>query len=95
MAALREDVDAGLHVTMKPSELQATRPDVYGEWDLKLFDQRLRQAIRKKRMVNWMNDKREATDEERKERRRNLCLSEETPQQHRKRVGDQSRREDR
>ena len=86
MKKLKEDVDADLHLTMTPSQLRMTRPDEYGAFPLKVFDQRLRQAIRKKRLVNWKNDKRDEVINRRKECRRELNLSEETPKEMRERL---------
>lgn len=56
---------------MTPSELKASRPE-YAEWPLKIFDGRIRQAIRRARMVNWRNDKREAKEKKRREKREKL-----------------------
>lgn len=75
---LIQDVVAKKHLQMKPSQLKASRPE-YGDFSLAIFDQRIRQAVRKERLINWMEDKRNAEIQERKERRRNLGLSEETP----------------
>ena len=86
MELLKQDIDDGKHLTMTPTQLQATRPNEYGEFPLKIFDRRIRQAIRKKRLINWKNDKREDYAKERKERRQKLNLDEETPQQQRKRL---------
>ena len=76
---LAQDVADKMHLSMKPSELREFRRELYGEFSLKIFDQRIRQAVRRERMVNYLNDKREAEQKERRERRINLGLSEETP----------------
>lgn len=82
---LAMDVAANKHQIMTPSELKLSRPE-YAEWNLKLFDQRIRQAIRRKRFVNYLNDKREDKESERKGRRRTLGLPEETPLEQRQRM---------
>ena len=89
MQLLKQDVDAGLHLLMTPRQLQATRFAEYGEFPPKLFDRRVRQAIRKKRLINWKNDKREEATKERKARCQKLNLEEETPQQKRERLSMQ------
>ena len=68
---LAEDISEKKHETMTPSELKASRPE-YAEWPLKIFDGRIRQAIRRARMVNWRNDKREAKEKKRREKREKL-----------------------
>lgn len=67
-ALLAEDVKQEKHKTMKPSELRASRPE-YAEFPLKIFDGRIRQAIRRERMVNWRSDKREELEKEQRQRR--------------------------
>lgn len=85
MNLLKEDIEQGLHLTMTPSQLKAKRTE-YDEFSLEVFDRRVRQAIRKKRLINWMNDQWEEKEKARKERRKKLNLAEETPQQQRKRL---------
>lgn len=50
---LREDVGNDLHVGVAPSVLQASRPE-YMEFSLKVFDQRLRQELRRKKYINYL-----------------------------------------
>ena len=71
---------------MTPSQLRASRPQ-YQEFPLRIFDGRVRQAIRKHRFINWMNDKREEVLAERKAYRKELNLPEETPREQRERLG--------
>ena len=85
---LKQDVAAKKHTIMTPSQLHKTRPE-HKEFSLTVFDRKIRQAIRKERLVNWKNDKREADIKERKERRRALGLNEETPMEERKRASEQ------
>ena len=89
MKLLKQDIDDGLHLKMTPSQLQKMRPVEYGEFSPKIFGRRIRQAIRKKRLINWKNDKREEAKKERIERRRELGLLDETPQEHRERMLEQ------
>ena len=78
---LAQDVEDQLHVTLKPSGLRALRQDLYGEWPLKTFDQRIRQAVQRKKFVNYLSDKRLEKEMERKEKRKALKLPEETPKE--------------
>lgn len=88
MNLLKQDVANKKHEMMSPSELRLSRP-VYQEFSLRVFDQRIRQAIRKERLINWKNDTRQETQEERHKRRRELGLTEETPQELRERMFQQ------
>lgn len=84
-ALLTQDIEDGKHLRMKPSELQASRPE-YQEFSRVIFDGRIRQAIRKRRMVNYMNDKRLEEEMERRMQRLNLGLPGETPWQKQQRL---------
>lgn len=89
MDLLKQDVADKKHLTMTPSQLRLSRPNEYGQFSLHIFDRRIRQAIRKERLINWLNDKREKETKKRKERRRGLGLSDETPQERRERSSQQ------
>jgi len=93
MQLLKKDIEAKKHHEMTPSQLKASRPE-YRDFTLAKFDGRIRQAIRKERLINWKNDKRQEEIDARKERRRDLQLSEETPQEQWKRL-ERERREQR
>ena len=54
---LREDIKAGAHVGIVPSEFQGTR-DEYEEFDLDIFRQRIYQEERYQKYLNWLEDKR-------------------------------------
>jgi len=69
---LAKDVGNKLHQLMTPSQLKASRPE-YEEFSNKVFDGRIRQAIRRERMVNWRNDKREADEKKLNKRRQELA----------------------
>jgi hypothetical protein len=77
-ALLMLDVEEGKHKTMTPSQLRESRTE-YTQFDLAYFDRRLRQAIRKLRFINYLNDKREEKIQERKAHRRELLLPENPP----------------
>ena len=65
---LAQDILEKKHEIMTPSELKASR-DEYREFSLPIFDGHIWQAIRRQRMVNWRNDKREAKEQERQNHR--------------------------
>ena len=77
---LIKDVAAKRHIAMKPQELKATRRE-YDNFTLKIFDWKIRQVVRREKLINWKNDKREAEMEERKARRIALNLPEKNPQE--------------
>lgn len=68
---LAQDIADKKHQTMPPSQLRASRPE-YTEFGIEIFDGRIRQAVRRERMVNWRNDKRAAIEEKRQSRREQL-----------------------
>jgi hypothetical protein len=50
---LRMDIANGLHKSMSPSELQATRP-AYGEFKLRVFKHRIYQEVRRTKFLRWL-----------------------------------------
>lgn len=82
---LKQDVAEKKHLQMTPTDLRLMRTE-YQDFSLAIFDQRIRQAVRKERLINWKNDKREEATNERRERRRDLNLPTETPQERRERL---------
>jgi hypothetical protein len=50
---LRMDIANGMHKTMSPSELQATRP-AYGEFEPKIFTHRIYQEVRRTKFLHWL-----------------------------------------
>lgn len=83
MALLKQDVAEKKHLTMTPTELRASRPVEYGEFTLPIFDGRIRQAVRRERLINWKSDQREEKTQGRKELRKELGLNPLTPHEQR------------
>jgi hypothetical protein len=54
---LREDIKAGTHAEMVPSQFQRTRAE-YEEFDPDIFRQRIYQEERYQKYWNWLDDKR-------------------------------------
>jgi hypothetical protein len=54
---LREDIKAGAHAEMVPSQFQGTRAE-YEEFDRDIFRQRIYQEERYQKYWNWLDDKR-------------------------------------
>jgi hypothetical protein len=54
---LREDIKAGAHAEMVPSQFQGTRAE-YEEFDRDIFRQRIYQEERYQKYRNWLDDKR-------------------------------------
>lgn len=84
---LKQDVANKLHKKMKPSKLKQTRAE-YADFSLQVFDRKIRQAVRRERLINWLNDKREEAIMQRREHRKELGLPEETPMEKYKRNED-------
>lgn len=80
---LKKDVAQLMSKNIKftASQIQAVRPSYYGEFKLAFFDRRVRQAVRRQRYINYLNDKRLEEEKVRRERRKDLLLAEETPWQ--------------
>lgn len=55
---LQADVQNGHHHQLTPSALKASRPE-YGEWELKIFTQRIYQAERRVKFINYLEWKRQ------------------------------------
>lgn len=56
-AKLEEDVKNGHHNWMTPTALRATRPE-YMEWPLDVFTQRIYQAVRQWKFINYLEKRR-------------------------------------
>ena len=54
---MREDIKAGAHTEMVPSQFQQTRPE-HEEFDHDIFWQRIYQEERYQKYWNWLDDKR-------------------------------------
>jgi hypothetical protein len=59
---LQTDVADGYHRKLSPAELRNTRAE-YAEWELKTFRQRIYQAERRQKFINYLNAKREEARE--------------------------------
>eukprot|EP00956_Cyclotella_meneghiniana_P015621 scaffold24036_cov94-Cyclotella_meneghiniana.AAC.3 len=55
---LEVDVAIGLHKKMTPKELQAKRPDVYGQFPPKVFSKRVHAEVAKQKAAGFWADKR-------------------------------------
>ena len=70
---LRQDIADKKHIGVAPSELCATRPE-YQILDVREFKDRIGQAIRRERLINWMNAERQQEVDKRAKRRAELGL---------------------
>ncbi len=73
---LREDIKAGAHAEMVPSQFQGTRAE-YEEFDRDIFRQRIYQEERYQKYSNWLEDKRTVKQRVHKEQREKEAEKEE------------------
>ncbi len=88
---LREDIKAGAHVGIVPSEFQGTR-DEYEEFDRDIFRQRIYQEERYQKYWNWLDDKRTEKQRAHKEQQEKTKVKEAKKQEKKKAKEEEKKR---
>jgi hypothetical protein len=88
---LREDIKAGAHVEMLPSQFQGTRTE-YQEFDLDIFRQRIYQEERYQKYWNWLEDKRIEKQRAHKEQQEKTKVKEAKKQEKKKAKEEEKKR---
>jgi hypothetical protein len=87
---LRQDVKAGVHAQMVPSQFQGTRAE-YEEFDRDIFRQRIYQEERYQKYWNWLDDKRTAKQRVHKEQQEKKKAKEEEKREKKKAKEEETR----
>jgi hypothetical protein len=64
---LREDVKAGLHLTMTAAAFKASRPEYANEYCRRKFREHVFQEVKYQKFVNYLSDKREKEEQEKRD----------------------------
>jgi hypothetical protein len=91
---LREDIKAGAHAEMVPSQFQGTRLE-YEEFDRDIFRQRIYQEERYQKYRNWLEDKRTGKQRVHKEQQKKKKEKEEEKQEKKKEKESQKKEKQR
>jgi membrane protein involved in colicin uptake len=88
---LREDIKAGAHAEMVPSQFQGTRAE-YEEFDRDIFRQRIYQEERYQKYWNWLDDKRTEKQRAHKEQQEKKKVKEAEKQEKKKAKEEEKKR---
>jgi hypothetical protein len=88
---LREDIKAGAHVEMLPSQFRGTRTE-YEEFDRDIFRQRIYQEERYQKYWNWLDDKRTEKQRAHKEQQEKTKVKEAKKQEKKKAKEEEKKR---